>query len=98
VHSMTQQNLLLYTYAGKIEARNTLRNSLRKGIESNQRELFEPIFMNPNGGLVFGNDSTRKGTFPGRVMGGECQTGHFLSHTYPHIGLCTYAIKLDFGP
>ncbi|KAF5834587.1 hypothetical protein DUNSADRAFT_8712 [Dunaliella salina] len=41
---------------GKIAARVGLRDSLRSWIESNQRELFEPIFISPRGSFVFGQD------------------------------------------
>eukprot|EP00983_Pelagomonas_calceolata_P059249 1145836-Pelagomonas_calceolata.AAC.16 len=44
--------------AGKIAARVGLRDSLRSSIETNQRELFEPIFISPTGSFVFGNDET----------------------------------------
>uniref|UniRef100_A0A6S8IGD5 Polycystin cation channel PKD1/PKD2 domain-containing protein n=1 Tax=Dunaliella tertiolecta TaxID=3047 RepID=A0A6S8IGD5_DUNTE len=43
---------------GKIAARVGLRDSLRSSIETNQRELFEPIFISPTGSFVFGNDET----------------------------------------
>lgn len=67
--------------AGKIEARIALRNSLRKSIEANQRELFEPVFTMPTGSLIFGtNELTGHPNLPHARL--ENMQRQFVSGTY----------------
>lgn len=49
-------------HPGKIEARNTLSNSLRSSIDSSKRELFDPIFITPSGSFAFGRQAPQPGS------------------------------------